>query len=871
MLRKLLNFTISALFIISILPAFSGAFKLEAANNYSFACSSSEFEVSYIEDDGSLTKVSCHSSLDDAKSAMKANNDYVVRHNSSYSKSKIVAMNSGLAYSYPNRRGTNTMYLYQDPKQTGSSLYKQTYISKGFEMTYVDTYSVNSSGAGYVQIVMNGFEGFADLEYVDLVPFKYINNGIAIYLGGDHGSTVSYGNEDPYLVKLEQNYYMLETKGNYTDLVFYYHYAYGINGNKCVTYVNSVDNGRHYLEAGMQMGVKYYSNDGVNFYSDQKLKNLAATCYNYYQFLPFRTKTDISASTFDAFVSGHSDSVLRGEGQSFIDAQNAYGINALLVYAMACHESAYGESGYAVHRYNLFGWSAVDSNPNGASYFNSVEDCINAQMGRYINWFIDFTNWRYFGYCVGNKGAGLNVQYASDPYWGVGIASLAYSIDKKSKNSNGELSDYDKYTLAYVNGNYNDTLYGSNIAWDSKFYATSTGNSILFTGRYGSHYQKDLIVPIIGEENGRYRIQTPNPIENGALVTRDGILPYDWEDSVAYISKSDVKVLYGKEQPVIEPDNPKDDSTYEPFTSIRNLNLDSSVLTIEGIGLIQGMDFADLSKISQQISFVDLNNEENSYSFDCDVIDSEGYSRNDGWDYTYTGFSITLDLKDKLPAGSYCVRLKTTNEDRTSETALFTSLSSYRLLSSVSDTNTYLIRMNDSKSYRFEIDIMPLIDDLDFSEINKPSKRTSNVSLDAIALSEDGTLTINGHSYMYYINYDATDNIAYDVYLVNDEGDYLKLDTALYDDGIDYKKELNSNYNINNISFKATGDVGTLKQGTYTIYLKMSNKINETTYLDINEIKNYGFEAEPVIIEGLTYEIGASRIRKRLTLNVTGE
>ena len=135
-------------------------------------------------------------------------------------------------------------------------------------MTYVDTYSVNANAAGYVQIVMNGFEGYADLEYVDLVPFKYINNGIAIYLGGDHGSTVAYGNEDPYLVKLEQNYYQIETRGNYTDLVFYYHYAYGVNGNKCVTYVNSVDNARHYLDAGMQKGVKYYSNDGINFYSD---------------------------------------------------------------------------------------------------------------------------------------------------------------------------------------------------------------------------------------------------------------------------------------------------------------------------------------------------------------------------------------------------------------------------------------------------------------------------------------------------------------------------------------------------------------------------------------------------------------------------
>ncbi|MBQ3295985.1 MAG: glucosaminidase domain-containing protein [Erysipelotrichaceae bacterium] len=871
MFRKLLNITLSALFIINILPAVSGSFKAEAAGSYSFACGNGEFEVSYIEDDGSLSKVSCHSTFDAAKAAMKTNDDYVVRLNSSYSKTKIIAMNSGLAYSYPNRRGTNTMYLYQDPKQTGSSLYKQTYISKGYEMTYVDTYSVNSSGAGYAQVVMNGFEGFADLEYVDLVPFKYINNGIAIYLGGDHGSTVSYGNEDPYLVKLEQNYYMIETKGNYTDLVFYYHYAYGVNGNKCVTYVNSVDNGKHYLEAGMQKGVKYYSNDGINFYSDQKLNNLVATCYNYYQFLPFRTETKISAGTFDSFVSGHSDSVLRGEGQSFLDAQDAYGINALLVYAMACHESAYGESGYAVHRYNLFGWSAVDSNPNGASYFNSVQDCINAQMGRYINWFIDFTNWRYFGYCIGNKGAGLNVQYASDPYWGVGIASLAYSIDKKSKNNNGDLTDYDRYTLAYVNANYNDTLYGSNVVWDSNFYASSTGNKVLFTGRYGSHYQKDLIVPIVGEENGRYKIQTPNPIENGALVTRDGILPYDWEDSVAYINKSDVKVLYGKTQETPEPENPKDDSTYEPFTSIRNLSLNGSILSIDGIGLIQGMDFTDQAKISQKISFVDLSNEENIYTFDCNVIDSDAYSRNDGWDYTYTGFSLELDLKDSLPVGSYLVKLSTVNEDKSVETSLFSSLSSYRLLTSLTDSNSYQIRMNDSNSYRFEIDVLPLIEELDYTAVNKPSKRTSNVSLDAIELDEQGNLTINGHSYMYYLNYDVTDNIAYDVYLVSDEGDYLKLETALYDDGIDYKKELNSNYNINNISFKAIGEIDTLKPGTYTIYLKMSNIVDETTYLDINEIKNYGFEVEPITIEGITYEIGTSRIRRRLILNVTGE
>ena len=331
-------------------------------------------------------------------------------------------------------------------------------------------------------------------------------------------------------------------------------------------------------------------------------------------------------------------------------------------------------------------------------------------------------------------------------------------------------------------------------------------------------------------------------------------------------------MLYGKGQG-LTPDVPeRDESTYEPFTSIRTLSLDGSILTIDGIGLIQGMDFTDLDKISQQIRFIDLNNSENVFTYDAECIDSEGYSKDDGWNYQYTGFSVSYDLKEiELPLGSYYVKLKTVNEDRSVETALFSSLSAYRILTSKSDTNSYQIKMNDSNAYRFEIDVMPLVEELDFTEINKPSKRTSNVSLDNITLDEDGTLTINGHAYMYYIDYDDTDKISYDIYLVDSDGNYLKLDTELYDDGIDYKSELNSNYNINNISFLAAGKIDSLNVGEYVIYLKMSNTVNETRYEDINEIKNYGFEVPSVSIDGKTYEISAGKIRKRLTLNVSGE
>ena len=863
MIKRVSNIVLSALILICILPAFSGDFKVEAAGNYSFACNSSEFEVSYIEDDGSLSKVSCHSSFEDAKSVMKTNSDYVVRKSNSYSATKIVAMNSGLAYSYPNRRGTNTMYLYQDPKQTGSSLYKQTYISKGYEMTYVDTYSVNSNAAGYVQIVMNGFEGFADLEYVDLVPFKYINNGIAIYLGGDHGSTVSYGNEDPYLVKLEQNYYQIETKGNYTDLVFYYHYAYGVNGNKCVTYVNSVDNASHYLDAGMAKGVKYYSNDGINFYSDYRLKNKVATCYNYYQFLPFRTTTNVSASTLDSFVSGHSDSVLRGEGQSFIDCQNAYGINALLVFAMACHESAYGESGYAVHRNNLFGWNAVDSNPNGASYFNSVRECVEAQMGRYINWFIDFTNWRYFGYCVGNKGAGLNVYYASDPYWGVGIASLAYSIDKKSKNNNGELSDYDKYTLAYVNANYNDTLYSSNIAWDSNFYTTAAGNKVLFTGRYGSHYQKDLIVPIIAESGNRYKVYTPNPVEDGELVTRDGILPYDWDESVAYINKSDVTVLYGNNPEPTHSDT-YDDYTHEAFSSVSSLTLsESGILNMSGLAYISNCNFTETSDISHIIEIYDLETNEKVNQFSCENTDTSWYNINDGFSYKWAGFSGSFDLTG-LDNGTYIFKISTQYKDKEPLISVLKStVESLSIVDQVISETDYKVSTNDIYGYRIELDKQK--NDFDYSVINKPSGRSSLATIKDVAYedTEDDTVaTFSGLGMMYYLNYD-NDEVSHELYFVGSEK-IVKAETVTEACPIDYKSIYNSSFDMSRICYKGSVKLSDII-GDYRIYLKIKNG----EYTDIVELVNmYGTLYPTVDNERFSTSFARKAARDEIIFNV---
>ena len=866
-MRKLFSILLITLIAIGVLP-FTNSLKTEASSYYSYGCSASQFEVAYINDDGSFSNVSCHGTFSEAKSAMKANKDYVVRFSKSYSPTLIVAMNYGLVYTYPGRGNSSTMNIYQNPNAKDDSRYKSTYVANHYEMTYVDTcdesvYNMASNGKGYVQVVLNGFEGFADLEYTDLVPSKYIKYEIPIWLGGRN----VYEGEDPFLVVPYQNYYMIEKNGNYYDFNFYYFRAYpknGVDGSGALSAKYAVDNAQNYLDAGMQAGVKYYSNDGINFYTDYKLRGDAITVYNYYQFLSVRSTTNISADTFDRYINDMkgSSSVLSGQGSYFIKGQNRYGCNALIIYAMACLESAYGTSGYAVHRNNLFGWSAYDDSPDDASYFSSVKNCVYEHMGRNLNWFMDYTNRRYFGSCVGNKGAGFNVVYASDPYWGAKIASIAYSIDKYANNKNGKLSDYNSVATGFVKNNYNDVIYSSSIYWNPNIYKTYNGNSVLYTGMYGSHYQKDLTVTVLEKVGSRYKIQSSNPVENGKLVVDDGILTYDWDASVGYIEENDLILLNNAS---VDEQTIRPTPTYEAINSLRNVELSNNQLKISGVGAIHGMDFKQGNDtISHTITFKSMTNNELSYRFKADTIDSDGFDMYDMYDYSYAGFTLSIDLpNEQLPADSYYVELTTTNKDKSVTAYLYSPEVDFRNLSTVNSNQSYRVRMNDFYNYRFEFDVLSLPEEIDISKTVLPSQRPSSVSLDNVVMDEQGNVEIYGHAYMYYINYDKKENISYDVYLVDDSSNFIKMDTVIYDDGIDYKQVLDSNYDLSNIAFKAVANISDL-DGSYTAYLLMKNFTDNTHYQQLIEIPDYGLDLPSIQVEDTTYSFIKSKVRDRL-------
>ena len=63
-------------------------------------------------------------------------------------------------------------------------------------------------------------------------------------------------------------------------------------------------------------------------------------------------------------------------------------------------------------------------------------------------------DYRFRGANLGNKGVGLNIKYASDPYWGEKAAQYYYDLDKYYG-----FQDYEAYTIAVLNNNYTDTVY----------------------------------------------------------------------------------------------------------------------------------------------------------------------------------------------------------------------------------------------------------------------------------------------------------------------------------------------------------------------------------------------------------------------------
>ena len=173
--------------------------------------------------------------------------------------------------------------------------------------------------------------------------------------------------------------------------------------------------------SAMKIGKKYYSNDGEHFDG--------FTIKNRFLFKNLTEPTNYSADELNRVYSMMNirNSRLAGKGAIFKEAEKRYGVNALYLMAHSALESAWGRSQIANDKNNFFGIAAYDTSPyDSAKKFDDVDKGILGAAKWIRENYIDRGRDH-----LGNKATGMNVRYASDPYWGEKIASIMMNINSR--------------------------------------------------------------------------------------------------------------------------------------------------------------------------------------------------------------------------------------------------------------------------------------------------------------------------------------------------------------------------------------------------------------------------------------------------------
>lgn len=487
-------------------------------------------ELAIAKSDGSLENVSCHETYDEAKNIMNTteNDDLVIIESGLIIDAKYAVIDYEIGY--PSSHPRNYSYIYPDK----DAITNIGYIVGGSpDDAALIEYDYATKR---VKIKVSGLTGWMDL---------YDETGLQLY----------------YIVPLSWATSVQYYEVNDSEIIHYFPInVYGANSRYGLT----LDKKPIMLNQGI-----YYSYDGNYFYTDMKTLlndyrnnnynnavNKDKPYYNYYQYLSFRTKTNYTAENINDYIKtrvGNKNSNMINSGELFINAQNNYGINAILMLAIGINESGTGTSNIALSKNNLFGLNAVDKTPGeSANYFTSVEDCIGEFAYKWLSYgFIQPGDSRFRGSNLGNKYQGLNVKYASDPFWGEKAASIYYTIDKSF-----DFQDYNTVATAILNSDYENTVY-----------AKKTPNGDNVYTEYYQYRQKGLAVSVFGEEIGPsvngddvwYKIQSDPTLDLNLNYIGDSKsnprINYLWNTSYVYVPRAYFTRINDIEYPVIIPSN----------------------------------------------------------------------------------------------------------------------------------------------------------------------------------------------------------------------------------------------------------------------------------------------------------------------------
>lgn len=336
----------------------------------------------------------------------------------------------------------------------------------------------------------------------------------------------------------------------------------------------------------MQIGTKYYSYDGHYFYNDfakmisdyqnggyGNAVNAGTPYYNYYQYLSMHTKAPFTPEQYNSYIAANKkESVMLTTGNAFASAQNTYTINALLMFGVAINESGWGTSSIAKEKNNLFGLNAVDSSPGAsANTFKSVEHCINEFAYEWVHKdYLNGGDFRYRGPHLGDKHSGMNVKYASDPYWGEKAAARGYYFDTNK-------IDYGRYTIGIASSGKISCYKEADVA-STVIYTTdsSDGTNI---------YDYPVVILDSIQSNGAwfYKIVSDMSLKSDRSA-RDVNAHYDSNRDYVYVKASDIRVVFEGSGNIEIPDIEIQGKTHTEVLSALNVSNSSNYLTGFSVG-----------------------------------------------------------------------------------------------------------------------------------------------------------------------------------------------------------------------------------------------------------------------------------------------
>ena len=494
-------------------------------NNY-FTVINEDGSVTYIEYEDNETEIQTSESNDYMVMALFDDEEDVVNTYDTYEEASAVA-------SQLSRARTATTYEVETIADTKAITYGVARILGYTSYTEYDgtskgregyTHGTSANDAAYIATINDG------------ATIRVKQAGVYMDIPAENVQVTEYSSSS------EVSYYQGKN-----GVFRHYYYAGSFNGTSSL-YSTQVG----YTPSYLQDGVKYYSYDGHYFYTDypkmildyqtginyhNRSVNKDNPYYNYYQYLSFRAPTKFTADQLNALVnkaiqnytSVDSSSKLKDQGQSLINCQNKNGTNASLMLGVSINESAWGMSFYAQNRNNLFGIGAVDSDPNQAKSFDTVEECFNYFAYNTISaGYLDCVDWRYRGPHLGDKRSGINVKYASDPYWGEKAASFSYML-----NDDNSHLDYENYQIGIANkGQIN-------------FYKEDDKKIDLFNSAASDSTNDkvyDFPVTLISTATNCYKIYSDTPLlNNRSSFDSNGY--YDLSRDYVYADKNDVTII----------------------------------------------------------------------------------------------------------------------------------------------------------------------------------------------------------------------------------------------------------------------------------------------------------------------------------------